>query len=980
MKKRLISCILAACLVLTAVPFVLGAEAPGSFDAYMILTKLRAEYPEGTPWTNDDLYAWKGGVFTHGAGCAAFAFRLSDAVFGDLPARQLMGVAAQDLRPGDILRLNGDTHSVIVLQNTPYGIVIAEGNYNGTVHWDRVLSSADVESADYVLTRYPENWVDGAPAKPILETAQIMNHFTLLKNSFPQGMHWDYGYSYNWQGGILGGSGGSYAFAMLLSDTVFSNLPACAKQGMSLSDLRVGDIVVDERGGAAIVTEKLGDHVRLAEGQDGGIVNWERTMNAQELSQAMTVITRYPDAQPSEGEQSLEQKAQNAMNGLRDQYPEGKPWGSGNSYTWKGKANETGFGCVAFAYILSDGAFGSMPAWEWTGFELEDVRAGDILKISGYTVIVLETYEDAVMIAEGEYNGGIHWGRYLSREEVESADCLLTRYPVDYEDPDVTVQIYQPAGNIVAEGFCGFKGAPVAWKLSDQGTMVIYGSGATDNYNYNMGYNLPPWYDYRDSITRVVIQDGVWELGSYTLAMLSNLRDVVLPFTLKKIGMDCFSGCTSLESVRLPQGIRELGNRVFQGCTALKNVNFPASLKSVGNNCFEKTALTRVELKEGLTYLGYNAFSDCDKLTEAVLPGSLGHNVQNVFTSCGSLSSLILAEGITELGRSFAERCDSLTQVLFPTTLTHIWDNAFDSTGLVEVTLPSGLEKLGNWAFSGCDSLETVHINCNVAEFGANVFTGCDVLKTLNIGPNVTNLGKSTFSSCPSLEYVRIPGSVELVDVRLFADNYNSGPVVVVLEEGVTSVAKFAFEGCDNLREIYLPVSLVQIGEHAFDNDNYLKDVTVYYNGTPEQWAQVEIQGGNYSFDGANFVFGEQSQCTHGSTREIPGTDATCTEPGLTAGTVCANCGQVVAQQQTVPALGHKFEGDTCSRCGLVREGLLGDVTGDGRITYQDAMQVLRASIGLAEKPDLSLADVTGDGRITYQDAMKILRMSIGLS
>jgi hypothetical protein len=197
MKKRLISWILVLCLVLTAVPVAFAAEAPSSFDVYLAMNKLRAEYPEGMPWTNDDIYQWNGGIFTHGAGCAGFAFILSDAAFGNLPARKLTGVSADDLRPGDILRLNGDTHSVIVLQNTYYGIVVAEGNYNASIHWDRVISRADAESADYVLTRYPEDWVDSDPAKPILESAQITYQLNWMERSYPQGMHWGYHYSYN---------------------------------------------------------------------------------------------------------------------------------------------------------------------------------------------------------------------------------------------------------------------------------------------------------------------------------------------------------------------------------------------------------------------------------------------------------------------------------------------------------------------------------------------------------------------------------------------------------------------------------------------------------------------------------------------------------------------------------------------------------------------------------------------------------------
>ena len=48
---------------------------------------LKASYPEGTPYTNNNYYAWHGGLYSGGYGCAGFAFMLSDAAFGTLPAR-----------------------------------------------------------------------------------------------------------------------------------------------------------------------------------------------------------------------------------------------------------------------------------------------------------------------------------------------------------------------------------------------------------------------------------------------------------------------------------------------------------------------------------------------------------------------------------------------------------------------------------------------------------------------------------------------------------------------------------------------------------------------------------------------------------------------------------------------------------------------------------------------------------------------------
>ena len=973
MKKRLICVLLALCMVLTAVPFAYAATAPSSFNAYMTMTKLRSEYPEGMPWTNDRVYEWKGGIFNAGYGCAGFAFMLSDAVFGDLPARKLTGVSADDLRPGDILRLNGDSHSVIVLQISPYGIVIAEGNYNGKVHWDRILTRADAEKADYVLTRYPEGWVDSAPAEPILESTQITNALNWLEKSFPQGMYWDYNYTYYWQGGILNCSAGSYAFAMLLSDNVFSNLPACTKQGMTLSELRVGDIVVDEKGGAGIVVEKLGDYVRLVEGQDGGIVDWHRTMGEKELSRALMIITRYPDAQGADGELSLEQQAQNAMNGLRDQYPEGMSWSNKDSYTWNGGENETGYGCFAFSYILSDSAFGDLPAREWTDFEFEDVRAGDILVDNGYSMIVLETYADAVMIAEGEYNGGIHWGRYLDRAQVKACDWMLTRYPADYKDPMGHTVIYQPEGEVLAEGKCGYRGAPVYWKVTDAGVLLIYGVGVVDNLGY--------WNDYADIITKIVVQEGVQQLSRGDFAYLRNLKEVSLPSTLWKIGEDCFNQCTSLEYISLPQGLKELGNRAFTYCKNLTNVNFPSSLKRIGSSCFEGTGLVRVELKPGLNYIDDSAFKSCKSLETVYIPGTVHSIGFFAFEFCDNLASMTIGEGVTEVSSYFVRGCEKLTQLTLPSTIEYIGESAFHDIGITSLVLPESVTHLGQYAFAGT-ALTSVTINHTVEEFGNSVFSGCKSLQEVNIADGVTKLGNSIFSYCSALEYVRLPGSLDEVSVCAFA-GYGSNLKVVVLEEGITTVSKFAFESCDKIQEIYLPSSLTYVGENAFDNDDYMPNITVYYAGDQQMWNEIEIMDGNYSLDSRYVVFEQSQECTHALLDIQAAVEATCQATGLTEGQVCKMCGEVLAVQEVLGIVDHRYEYSACIWCGEKEEvqGMLGDVDGNNTVNYKDAMVVLRASVGLETLTEAqqALGDVDGNGALNYKDAMTILRYSVGL-
>ncbi len=122
---------------------------------YKKLIAMKKKYPEGKHWTNDNSYLWRAfpNVNFHAFGCAAFASIMSDAAFGKktLP-QQIDNPSPAKVRVGDILRMESDTHSVIVLKVESDGFVIAEGNYNSSIHWGRRVSKD--EPIDYLYTRY----------------------------------------------------------------------------------------------------------------------------------------------------------------------------------------------------------------------------------------------------------------------------------------------------------------------------------------------------------------------------------------------------------------------------------------------------------------------------------------------------------------------------------------------------------------------------------------------------------------------------------------------------------------------------------------------------------------------------------------------------------------------------------------------------------------------------------------------------------
>ncbi len=142
-------------------------------EAYEAMISMKNDYPEGMRWTNFEpygsggewgqYYRFRGGSVkgaSLGVGCAAFVFALSDKAFGDLPARTIDkgGFQYEDVKVGDILRVNNNSHFVIVLRVSPGGVTVAEGNYNKSVHWGRVLSKSEVMGADFIVTRYPAGY------------------------------------------------------------------------------------------------------------------------------------------------------------------------------------------------------------------------------------------------------------------------------------------------------------------------------------------------------------------------------------------------------------------------------------------------------------------------------------------------------------------------------------------------------------------------------------------------------------------------------------------------------------------------------------------------------------------------------------------------------------------------------------------------------------------------------------------------------
>ena len=382
----------------------------------------------------------------------------------------------------------------------------------------------------------------------------------------------------------------------------------------------------------------------------------------------------------------------------------------------------------------------------------------------------------------------------------------------------ITWTPYGPA--IVAEGTCGDN---LTWKLDAEGTLTISGTGAMTEF---ASVSYVPWYEHRDAIKTVNVQNGVTTLGSDAFRQCGSLSKVALPDSITSIGSNAFCACYALTEITIPAGVTEIAYSTFYACTGLTKVTIPEGVTTIGaeafNNC---SSLTEITLPAGVASIGDLAFNKCSKLADVHIPNSVVTIGKNAFANCTSLTGIDLPDSLIRIEESLFYYCTGLTSVEIPDSVTEIGFSAFDHcTALAEIDLGEGVELIEKYAFDSCTSLTKITIPDSITTIGNNIFYGCGNIQfnTYENGKYLGNAGNP---------YVAL---ICAADTSVSSCEVNANTRVI---------AGGAFTGCENLASVTIPASVVSICQYAFYNCTTLAEV--FYGGSATQWESVAI--GNYN-------------------------------------------------------------------------------------------------------------------------------------
>lgn len=248
----------------------------------------------------------------------------------------------------------------------------------------------------------------------------------------------------------------------------------------------------------------------------------------------------------------------------------------------------------------------------------------------------------------------------------------------------------------------------------------------------------------------------------YLIGYTGSDTDLTLPANYDgksyRISENAFRGCAGLQSVTIPAGAIEIGNSAFADCLSLKTVD-ASNAKP--------------------TAIGKEAFADCTALTSIVLP---------------------TFAGFTTIGDSAFYGCSALTGVTVPNAVTTIGVSAFQESGLVTLTLGTGITAIPELLCSGCANLKTVRANGAVTAIAPYAFTGCSRLENFALPTTLTTIGDYAFYANTRLLQLVLPDSVETVGAHAFENC--SRLMSVTVGAGLTDIGASAFAGCRYLWEV----------------------------------------------------------------------------------------------------------------------------------------------------------------------------------
>ena len=305
-----------------------------------------------------------------------------------------------------------------------------------------------------------------------------------------------------------------------------------------------------------------------------------------------------------------------------------------------------------------------------------------------------------------------------------------------------------------------------------------------------------------------------------------------------------FSGCYSLKSITIPKSILGIGSSAFAYCSNLASIEVEESntkYQSINGNLYDKNGRTLLRYAGGKTG------------TSFTIPASVTTIEDGAFSSCYNLETLTVPKSVTTIKSGFGYNLE-LEKFYYNGTvedwckvdLLDSYSNPmncaeqtyFNGSLLKNAVIPDSITYIDNYAFYGCQTLESIEIGDSVTEIGSSAFSYCSSLQSVTIGASLDEIDYNLFYYCDSLQDITVSKDNKTYK-SLYGNLYNKDGSKLIkyatgktdtsftLPSTVTSIGDYAFENCKSLIYITLNDSLENIGDYAFRGCTSLESIEI---------------------------------------------------------------------------------------------------------------------------------------------------------
>lgn len=341
---------------------------------------------------------------------------------------------------------------------------------------------------------------------------------------------------------------------------------------------------------------------------------------------------------------------------------------------------------------------------------------------------------------------------------------------------------------------------------------------------------------------------------------------------LEEIGEKAFENCVGLTKIFIPKNTKKVGRAAFAGCTGARSYTAP----------FIGGEESQTE-ESGVTLFGY-VFGEEERSGTTASRQHFGTSESHIYYIPNNLTSVRITKYTNAYYGAFMN-CTKIRSVSFDSDVEPtVYKYGFDADGktLIVLARTENGSLMGPSAFENCSSLTTVNLPTQMKTIGMRSFMNCEKLSAVTISDNVEKIGASAFENCYALATVyfnaiecadtsaRPSATVGDVSTNVFAAaGMNDQGINVVFGNKVTRVPAFLFSvtsdkqaakvlsvsftgtacevigknafygaGASSLTSVSLPQNLREIGEKAFEDTAYYRNVN--------NWSSDVLYIGNY--------------------------------------------------------------------------------------------------------------------------------------